>query len=299
MSSSSLSARVDRAASVLRAVLQINRLLGETPDLDPVLGRALDEMLAIYPQAEFGFILTEDPDGRLRTRATRHRDHPDGSDDPISLSRTVLDHVMREGKGLIISDTELDGGPTLTDSFNVTGIRTALCVPVLGREGRAIGIIQLDSRRKHVSFGQEDLELLAAVSVPIGVVVENHRLLKERASLVAAAEVQSALLPRRRPAAPGYATWEFYQPALEVGGDYYDYIPIELDNGGGTDCEGQGQGEGEDAAWLRWGVALGDVCGKGMPAALLMAKLSAEARFLVRAGARPRRGRRAAQPRPV
>jgi serine phosphatase RsbU (regulator of sigma subunit)/pSer/pThr/pTyr-binding forkhead associated (FHA) protein len=277
MSSLSLSARADRAAVVLRAVLEINRLLAGTTDLNQVLGRAIEELFAVFPQAEYGFILTEEPDGKLYPRATRRREGAGVDTGQITLSQTVLEHVMRNGQGLIISGAENSGALTLTDSFNITGIRTALCVPVLGQTGRPIGFIQLDARLQSASFDEEDLELLAAVSVPVGVVIENHRLLKERAALVAAGEVQAALLPRCRPSAAGYVSWEHYHPALEVGGDYYDYVPVEIRTRDGR----------ED--WVRWAVALGDVSGKGMPAALVMAKLSAEVRHLVRAGCPPDR----------
>lgn len=271
MSSVSLSARSERAAAVLRAVLEINRILGGATELNEVLGRALSELFSIFRQAENGFILTREPEGKLSPRATRHRQD---LDTPLSLSRSVLEHVIRERKGLIISDMD-PGSVTITESFPGTGIRTALCVPIFGREGKVIGIIQLDSRLQKVVFGPEDLELLAAVAVPIGVVVENHRLLKERAAYAAAAEVQSALLPRSRPTVEGYAFWEYYQPAHEVGGDYYDYIPVGA------------AGRTVDRGWSNWALALGDVAGKGMPAALLMASLSAEVRHLVRSGASP------------
>jgi phosphoserine phosphatase RsbU/P len=271
MSSVNLSSRSDRAAVVLRAVLEINRLLGGTTDLNEVLGRALAELFAVFSQAECGFILTREPDGKLNPRATRQREDHGTT---LSLSRSVLDHVIRLRKGVIISDLD-SGSVAITDSFAGTGIRTALCVPIVGRKGDPIGIIQLDSRVEKAVFGPEDLELLAAVAVPIGVVVENHRLLKEKASWQAAAEVQAALLPQRRPSPPGYRFWEYYRPALEVGGDYYDYIPF---------------GSGREAVpvdWTHWAVAVGDVAGKGMPAALLVARLSAEVRHLVRAGAGP------------
>jgi sigma-B regulation protein RsbU (phosphoserine phosphatase) len=269
MSSIRLASRNERAASTLRAVLEINRLLGGATEINVVLGRALDELFSIFPQAEGGFILTREPDGKLSPRATRQRG---GSGKSLTLSQTVLKQVMREGKGLIISDATDPNAIAIPDSISGMGISTALCVPLLGRGGQPTGIIQLDSQIQKACFGTEDLELLAAVSVPIGVVVENHRLLKERAALTAASEVQAALLPRRRPSAPGYVFWEFYQPALEVGGDYYDYISVET---AGTD------------RWVRWGVSIGDVSGKGMPAALLMANLCAEVRHLVRAGASP------------
>ena len=269
MSSMHLASRPDRSSTVLRAVLEINRILGGATDLNAVLARALEELFGIFPQAECGFILTVEPDGTLHPRATRDRN---GDGRGLTLSRSVLDQVLSEKKGLIISDIALDALRLVSESLSGSGIRTALCVPILGRNSAPIGIIQLDSRAKTVSFASEDLELLAAVSVPIGVVVENHRLLKLQSLLSAAAEVQVALLPRRRPTAPGYSFWEHYQPALDVGGDYYDYIPIE---------------KGPRGEWTRGAVTIGDVSGKGMPAALLMASFGSEVRHLVRTGVAP------------
>ena len=72
-----------------------------------------------------------------------------------------------------------------------------------------------------------DLDLLAALAAPVGVAVENHRLPGERASWAAARQILTVLLPRRRPEAPGYAFWDYYRPAEVVGGDLYDYIPVE------------------------------------------------------------------------
>ena len=70
--------------------------------------------------------------------------------------------------------------------------------------------------------------------------------------------VQRSFLPHRMPQVPGYEFFGYYESAFEVGGDYYDFIPLPRQ---------------------RMGVLLGDVAGKGVVAALLMAKLSAEARF--------------------
>ena len=269
MSSLNLASRPDRSSTVLRAVLEINRILGGATDLNAVLGKALEELFGIFPQAECGFILTLESDSKLHPRAARHRL---GEEKGLTLSRSVLNRVLAEKKGLIISDVGTDTQQLVTDSMKGSGIRTALCLPILGRNEKLIGIIQLDSRAKNVSFCSEDLELLAAVSVPIGVVFENYRLLKMESLLAVAAEVQLALLPRRRPTAPGYTFWEHYQPALEVGGDYYDYIPIE---------------KGPRNEWVRGAVAIGDVSGKGMPAALLMASFGSEVRHLVRTGVAP------------
>lgn len=78
--------------------------------------------------------------------------------------------------------------------------------------------------------------------------------------LEAGRKVQSALMPERNPKVPGWDLWLFTRPANEVGGDLVDYLKIG-DN--------------------RWGVALGDVAGKGLGAALFMARLQATLRALV------------------
>ena len=80
--------------------------------------------------------------------------------------------------------------------------------------------------------------------MPVGVAVENHRLLREQASWAAAGEIQRFLLPRRQPDIPGYTFWQCYRPAEEVGGDLYDYIPVESS---GTVERGIGAGQSPSA----------------------------------------------------
>jgi serine phosphatase RsbU (regulator of sigma subunit) len=72
-----------------------------------------------------------------------------------------------------------------------------------------------------------------------------------------AKEVHKAFLPQENLSIPGLACETFYRPAREIGGDYYDFLPLQVD---------------------RWGIAIGDVCGKGIGAALLMASLQASLR---------------------
>jgi sigma-B regulation protein RsbU (phosphoserine phosphatase) len=189
------------------------------------------------------------------------------------LTRTILSQVMQEGKALLIKDTTVDPRFVRAKSV-VSTFRTAMCVPLSGHEGRPLGMIQLDRRTGKKGFKAGDLDLLAALAVPVGVTVENHRLLRDRASWAAAREIQLSLLPRGRPEIAGYAFWECYQPTLEVGGDLYDYIPVE---------PSENSAESAD----RWAVTVGDVAGKGMPAALLVAGICPEVRHLVRAGVGP------------
>ena len=133
---------------------------------------------------------------------------------------------MQLGKAVLIRDSTSDPRFNGTESM-LFAVRTALCVPLLGHNGQPLGMIQLDRLAGKRGFKLADLELLAAVSTPIGIFVENDRLRKERSSWAAARKIQTGLLPRGSPMVPGYTFWECYKPSQEVGGDIYDYIRVE------------------------------------------------------------------------
>jgi serine phosphatase RsbU (regulator of sigma subunit) len=154
-----------------------------------------------------------------------------------------------------------------------------MCVPLWDGERRPVGVLQIDTRAEGSRFRHDDLDLLAALAGPVSVAVENARL-HEIAVRTAALErearnaraVQLALIPERRPDLPGYIFWDYYEPARFVGGDYYDYRPMS-----------------RAGSPPLWAVAIGDVAGKGMPAALLMTRLSSEVGLLLQAEADPAR----------
>jgi serine phosphatase RsbU (regulator of sigma subunit)/pSer/pThr/pTyr-binding forkhead associated (FHA) protein len=270
LSSDRLATKSSHPAAALKAVLEVVRALGGGPNISQVLRRVLDGLMEVFPQAERGFIVTSEPDGTFPLAAFRFRH---GHSSPPCVSRKICHRVAREGKAVLIQDILMDpefkGQKSLTSS-----VRSAICVPLPSHEGKPIGMVQLDRLGGSDNFQKHDLELLAALAWPIGVAVENDRLLEERASWEAAREIQGSLLPRVRPEIAGYQFWECYRPAQEVGGDLYDYIPIEPE--GAPDC-----------ATRRWAITLGDVAGKGIPAALVMANICPEIRHLVRAGVPP------------
>src|SRR5207237_7321042 len=81
-----------------------------------------------------------------------------------------------------------------------------------------------------------------------------------------ATEVQHGFLPDTKPELPGYEFFDYYQPATQIGGDYFDYIPLP---------------DG------RLAIVVADVVGHGVAAALLMAKFSAETKFALFSEATP------------
>jgi len=124
-------------------------------------------------------------------------------------------------------------------------------------------------------FTIEDEEVITALSVHSAIALENARLYAlERQSiafekeLTAAHNVQVSLLPQKPPTIPGYDVYGMSEPAQYVGGDYFDYIRIDEE---------------------RTAICCGDVTGKGLPAALLMANLQAILRSQRMVGPTPRR----------
>ena len=107
-----------------------------------------------------------------------------------------------------------------------------MCVPLVTPDSEALGILQLDtSDRKQ--FHQDDLDVLAAVASQAAIAIQNaamHESLLERErvnrDLKLAEQVQKRFLPQSVPDIPGFEFFAHYDPAYEVGGDYYDFVPL-------------------------------------------------------------------------
>ena len=130
---------------------------------------------------------------------------------------------------------------------------------------KLVGVMSLGPKRSEEPFSPSDLRLLGSVATQTGLALENSRLTaqvgkqiaereKQQRELEIAREVQERLFPQHYPVLPGLELAGACRPALAIGGDYYDFLPLE----GG-----------------RLGIAIGDISGKGIPAALLMATLRA------------------------
>jgi len=239
-------------------------------------------LFRILPQADRGFILLKgERTDELILRASKFRE-------PVAVSpvfsRPIFNHVTSQGQALLCEDIGADDRFGNSPSVKESQIRTMICVPLCDRDRHSVGVIQVDTQNEHGRFGEDDLELMVAIAGPVGVAIENARLHEiavkqvdlEREARDARA-VQLALIPEKVPDLPGYQFWHFYEPARSVGGDYFDYRPIPKFE------------TPFDQPPDRWAIAIGDVSGKGMPAALLMARLSSEVSLLLQIESDPSR----------
>ncbi len=254
---------VASAEAKFTALMNITKALGTAIELEKVLPRVLDSLFELFRQADRGFIVLATPEGNLKPLAMKLRRENDES--TFRISRTIVHHVMETRKAIISTDAAADTRFDLSQSVADYRIRSIMCAPLLDGEGRSIGILQVDSLQNNVGFAEEELDVLGTVALQAGAAIDRARLhdlaLKEQrlsADLELANEIQHRLLPGAAPQIDEYALFDFYRPAEQVGGDYFDYI--ELPDG-------------------RVAVLVGDVVGHGIAAALLMAKVSAEARF--------------------
>lgn len=246
-------------AAKLRGILEISRTLAGTVDLNALLPKILDTLFAIFPGADRGCILLKEPvGGQMVPRAIKHRRA--GEDDSVKLSRTIVSKVLSEKTGILSADASTDEKFNASESIANFMIRSMMCVPLLGLDGEPLGIINIDTQNPLKRFQTEDLDLLMAVAGQAALSYENARLAvshlekqKQDSEMQIAAGVQRALLPEHLPQTPGYEFFASYESAQAVGGDYYDSLLLP-----------------DDKVCL----AFGDVAGKGVPASLVMSRLS-------------------------
>lgn len=274
-SRSSAMASVVKPEVKLKAILEITRNLSTELKIDKVAPRILDSLMELFPQAERLFLILVDPETkRLVRKAFRCRPGRRVSfsstipadEAQVSISRSIVNHVLVQKKAVLSQDASMDKNLPTSASIADLKIRSVMCVPLLTPDSQALGILQLDtSDRKQ--FHQEDLDVLTAVASQAAISIQNaalHESLIERErldrDLKLAEQVQKRFLPQSVPQVPGFEFFAHYEPAYEVGGDYYDFVQLSGN---------------------RFSVAVGDVSGKGVAAALMMAKFSGDTRYCI------------------
>jgi serine phosphatase RsbU (regulator of sigma subunit) len=180
------------------------------------------------------------------------------------ISAAIRDRVIRERASLLVMDAMLDSALRQRHSIVLEGVRSFMAVPLQTRD-KVIGLIYVDAQRLLRTFTEEDLALLTVMANIAAARIEQARLAEvEHAErmlayeLQQAAEIQSKLMPKDMPQVSGLEVARLNLPCRTVGGDYYDVFL-----------------QGDRVALL-----VGDVAGKGMPAAIMMSNLQARLRTL-------------------
>ncbi|MAX39101.1 SpoIIE family protein phosphatase [Gimesia sp.] len=248
-----------RPEAKLKAVIEISRSLAGTVDLEKLLPQILTTLFQIFPAADRGCILLKDENnGEMVPRAFKHR--REGEDATVKLSRTIVNKVLEEKSGILSADAASDSQFDASESISNLSIRSMMCVPMLGLAEEPIGIINIDTQNPVQQFQEEDLDLLMSVAGQAALSYESARLMssfmekqKQDNEMDIARGVQQGLLPSTVPNVEGYEFFASYHSAQAVGGDYYDIFELPDD---------------------KIGLSFGDVAGKGVPGAMIMARMS-------------------------
>jgi serine phosphatase RsbU (regulator of sigma subunit)/pSer/pThr/pTyr-binding forkhead associated (FHA) protein len=247
----------------LRALTKITHALSESVERDEVLTKILDCLFQLFTEADRGFIVLKNDEGKLeplgfKTRGAR-------TDEMVRISKTICKTVMGNKHPIISSDAAIDDRFDMSQSIVDFRIRSIMCAPLINSKDEAIGVIQLDTLKQSIAFDNEDLETLVTVAMQASLAIQKSDLFLDfkraqsiRADLELAHELQQRFLPQSSPDTEEFEFFSFYRPMQQVGGDYYDFVPLENN---------------------RIAIIMADVVGHGIAAALYMAKISAESRF--------------------
>ena len=252
-----------RPEAKLRAILEISLALGKVVALSDILPVILKSLFKIFPQADSGFLLLkENNTGKLRIRCSHSRR---SDTDDVPISQTVVRQAMEGGQAILSADVCGDRRFQHSESLLDMQLRSLMCTPLMDTSGNAMGVLQVSTFDVSQPFNSDDLDVLVSVGAQAGLAVENgamhETLIKQREfdrEMQIAAQVQMSFLPSAPPKLPGYEFADHYAAAQSIGGDYFDFI--RLPDG-------------------RIALIIGDVAGKGIPAALLMARLHASIRY--------------------
>lgn len=258
----------------LQAMMELTARLQGIVGADEVFEAVLQALLAIFPKFDCALAALVDTasagssDPRPCLTAVRFREQDSGE---MILSRTVLRHVLSTRKA-VVSQRVVDDFAA-SESLAFAQIGSLMSAPLIKRDGSVFGLLQLESRRTQPAGVQSDLPLLVTISLQVSQVLENLQLQEIAAAqaqlqrdLELARKIQFSLMPQGVPELPGYKIQDFYSPMRHVGGDCYSYIQL-------TDG--------------RLAIVVIDVEGKGVPAALLVAKLASEVQLHFARGLTP------------
>lgn len=270
--SDDLQARLDRLeaenAGLRRAVEELSILnevataVSSASSLNEVIDLVVRKCVKHLRVEQAAVLMLSGQDEAAALRTMVRKVETDMQRNPFRLSDQVVGWIIKNQAPLVINDVATDDRFRAPIRQTDGVVHSLLCVP-LRLKGRLIGALSVFNKREKEGFTESDQRLLAIIAAQSAQVIENARLGEEEKALQLmqqelkmAHDIQNKLLPTKPPAIPGFRIAGRSLAARNVGGDYYDYYPA-------GDC---------------YAICLGDVSGKGMPAALLMACTQATVR---------------------
>jgi len=253
--------RLKRAVEELSILNEVASAVSSTSSLDQLVNLIVQKCVK-HLKVEQGAVLLFDHQAEGAALKTMVRKvQTDIEVIPYRLGDQITGWMLKNQESLIVNDFATDSRFRIPEGADK--IKSLLCAP-LRLKGRMIGVLNVFNKKSGEGFTDSDQRLLSIIATQSAQVVENARLAVEgkeledlQKELQLARDIQMRLLPKEPPQIEGYEVAGQSEPALRVGGDYFDFL--EFEDG-------------------RWGFCLADVSGKGITASLLMSNVQATIR---------------------
>lgn len=232
-------------------LLELSKMLSAPHDLDEVIEAILLALRHVVNYDAAAIYLVNSHNNQLEL--VNEVGHPDAPQEAfeIQIGKGIVGWVAKTGEPVIVPDVRADSRYVTARSAT----RSELAVPLV-LEGRVIGVFNVESDIED-AYHEGHIAIVSGFAAQAAVAVQRAQLAREQMErrrldkeLAIAREIQLSFLPARAPELPGFELAGTALPHAEVGGDYYDFIHVSQN---------------------RLGLAIADVSGKGIPAALIMA----------------------------
>ena len=250
-----LHTRVTRQARTLALLNEIARELTSILNLDELLKRIAEMLQRLIDYQMFSILLVDATGEKLQHRFSQRFEQRMHLKHDIPLGLGVVGYAAQAKEAALVPDVSKSSRYIAVNPET----RSELAVPLIYQE-KVIGVLDLEHTRRNY-FTEDHKRTLTTLAAQLAIAIENARLYEEIArqerrlerDLALARELQFRLLPHSLPKTPHLEVQAKFVPARAIGGDLYDFLPYSLS---------------------RMGIAIGDVSGKGAPAAIYAALVS-------------------------
>jgi sigma-B regulation protein RsbU (phosphoserine phosphatase) len=247
--------RTTKQARILLLLNEIARELTSILNLDELLGRVAELVRRLIDYQMFSILLLDSSGEKLQHRFSLRFNENIHLKHEISLGQGIVGYAAQEKQAVLVPDVTKD--PRYVQANPET--RSELAVPLIYK-GKVVGVLDLEHTRRGF-FTEEHQRTMSTLAAQIAIALENARLYEEierqerrlERDLSLARELQGRLLPQSSPKLAHLDVAAKFVPARTIGGDLYDFIPYSMS---------------------RLGIVIGDVSGKGAPAAIYAALVS-------------------------
>ena len=244
------------AVQGVRALVDAFRLASQSLDLDRMLHGILDGVSSLLEYDAAGIYIVDPDTGRLKSHLVRGCTMELPKMQRPFEDQGVVGRVLASGEPVLV-ESDASNGKRITGRASA---RSEIVVPIVGSRGRTMGALIVKSDRDR-AYNAVTLDLLALFASAVAGSLESALLHAEMMvkrhlenELAIARQVMEGLLPRTTPRLEGFDVAGVIETSYEVGGDYYEFIPLRDDH---------------------WGLVIADVVGKGIGAALMVSAIRA------------------------